>query len=53
MGIRYTPEQRERISNDSKGKVIKSVDWDDVDRYWVMTFEDGSEMSFRFVAELI
>ena len=53
MGIRYTPEQRNQISEDSKGKVIESVEWDDVGGYWNMTFEDGSEMSFRFQAELI
>ncbi len=53
MGIKYTQKQRERISEDSKGKVIKSVEWDDLGGYWNMTFEDGSEMSFRFMAELI
>ena len=57
MGFQYTPEQRERIIQESKGKVIESLKWENNDSesgdYWVMTFTDGSETSFRFMAELI
>jgi hypothetical protein len=36
------------------GKVVKSLEWvdDGEDKYWAMTFVDGSEISFRFMAEL-
>lgn len=49
--MKYTPAQRERISQESKGKVIESFEWDDVDHYWVMTFTDGTEMCVRLMAE--
>lgn len=57
MGIRYTPEQRKRMSEESKGKTIESLEWEDQDEkwgeYWVMKFTDGSETSIRFMSELI
>ncbi len=51
-------EQRRRVSEDAKGKVVESLEWcaDDDFRnggYWVMTFTDGSEICFRFMAELV
>jgi hypothetical protein len=50
----YTPAQRKMISEDAAAKVIESLEYDDDPgaRYCVMTFTDGSEMSFRFMAEL-
>ena len=51
--MKYTDEQRQQISVDSVGKTIESLEWDSEDEYWVMTFTDGSECCFRFMAELI
>jgi hypothetical protein len=51
--MRYTSEQRQQISEQAKGRVIKSLEWESADGgYWVMTFADGSEISFRLMAEL-
>jgi hypothetical protein len=54
-GMKYTPAQRKQISADVAEKTIASLEYDDdpAARYWTMTFTDGSEMSFRFMAELI
>ena len=49
--MRYTPEQRKRIAVGAAGKRVQSLEWDD-DGYWVMVFGDGTEISFRFMAEL-
>lgn len=51
----YTPAQRKMISEDAAGKTIESLEYDDdpAAGYWTMTFADGSEMSFRFMAELV
>ena len=49
----YTDEMKKRISDDAKGKIVESLKWDEVDKYWVMTFTDGSEICVRFMAELI
>ncbi len=53
--MRYTKEQRESIIKDSIGKTITDLEYieDDPHHYWVFTFSDGSEMSFRFMAELV
>jgi hypothetical protein len=49
----FTEEQRARISADAAGKTVESLEWEQEDGgYWVMTFTDGSETSFRFMAEL-
>lgn len=53
MGERWTAEQRQQISEQAKGKTVASLVYEEDDRYWVMTFEDGSEISFRFMAELV
>ena len=50
--MKFTPEMRIKISNEAKDKVIKSLQWDEEDEYWVMTFTDDSEISFRLMAEL-
>lgn len=49
--MRYTPEQRSRIAQESVGKVIESFEWDDVDCYWVISFTDGTELCVRLMAE--
>jgi hypothetical protein len=55
----YSKDMRERISVESKGKVVESLEWEEWDRagvgggYWVMTFTDGTEFSFRFMAEIV
>lgn len=50
----YTQEQRGQITAQATGKTVESLEWeDDAGGYWVMTFTDGSEMSFRFMAELV
>jgi hypothetical protein len=52
----FTEEQREQIAGEAKGKTVESLEYEDdpaTGGYWVMTFEDGSEISFRFMAELV
>ena len=49
----YNQKQREAIIRDSIGKTITDLEYVEEDHYWVMTFSDGSEMSFRFMAELV
>lgn len=45
---------RESISKEAKGKVVESLEWTEADGgYWAMTFTDGQEISFRFMAELV
>ena len=40
------------IMETTKGKVVESLEYVDDGDYWVMNFTDGTEMSFRFMAEL-
>jgi len=52
--MKYDEKMRERISETAKGKQVESLQWVEVDGgYWVMTFTDKSEVSFRFMAELL
>jgi hypothetical protein len=51
--MRYEPAMRQQISADARGRTIRSLEWDDPGGYWVMTFTDGSEITFRFMAELV
>ncbi len=51
--MRYNAEQQESIIKESIGKTVTGMEYVEGDRYWVMTFSDGSEMSFRFMAELV
>lgn len=50
--MRYTEGQRTQIAADAGGKTVQSLEWEGDGAYWVMTFTDGSEMSFRFMAEI-
>ena len=51
--MRYNQKQRESIIKESIGKTVTEMEYVEDDNYWVMTFSDGSEMSFRFMAELV
>ena len=54
--MRYNDEMVQRISQEAKGKIIESlerVDDETAGEYWVMTFTDGSEISIRFMVELV
>lgn len=51
--MQYTEGQRQEISAQMAGKTVQSLEWEAEDGgYWVMTFTDGTETSFRFMAEL-
>lgn len=50
--MKYTPQQRTETSESAIGKTVESLDYDEDDNYWVMTFNDGTETCFRFMAEL-
>lgn len=58
----YSSDMRARIIAGAAGLVVKSLEFveeeSDLDgtvtpSYWVMTFTDRSEISFRFMAELV
>lgn len=65
MGIVFSASTRERMIADAKGKIVESLHFEEgtqaskanskgeEDGYWVLTFEDGTEISFRFMAELV
>ncbi len=50
----YTPEQREMMIADIKNKIVANMEYigdDGPPSYWVITFTDGSEICFKFMAE--
>jgi len=50
--MQFTKEQCDQINKDAKGKIVESLKKTSSDGgYWVMTFTDGSEISFRLMAE--
>jgi hypothetical protein len=49
--MKWTEEQRRRISAQAVGKRVASLEYVEDGGYWVMTFEDQTEISFRFMAE--
>ena len=51
--MRYNAEQQESIIKESIGKTVTGMEYVENGNYWVFTFSDGSEMSFRFMAELV
>lgn len=53
MGIRYTGKQRQDIIDSVQDKKIESLEYDENGKYWTLLFDDGSEFSFRFMAELM
>ncbi len=52
MGMKYDKSMRDRISQDAIGKIVESLEWDDEECYWVMSFTDGTEISFRLMTEI-
>ena len=51
--MQYNEQQRKVMSADAIGRVIKSLEWVEDGKYWVMTFDDDYECSLRFMAELV
>lgn len=51
-GMRYTSEQRAQISEQVAGRKVEALEYEPEGDYWAMTFDDGTEISFRFMAEL-
>ena len=51
--MRYTAKQRQEIIDSIKDKVIEELEYDQKGDYWTLLFTDGSEFSFRFMAELV
>ena len=51
--MQYTVKQRQRLSAEAYGKRVVSLEWDDDGGYWVMIFDDDTEISFRLMAELV
>ena len=49
--MEYNAAQRKMIEEEAKDKTIESLEWDEAG-YWVMTFTDGTEISFKFMSEL-
>ncbi|HTA20259.1 MAG TPA: hypothetical protein VK989_13265 [Polyangia bacterium] len=55
MTFRYTDDDRRQISREAEGKTIGSLEWEPDGPgggYWVCTFTDETEISFRLMAEL-
>lgn len=51
--MKYTSEQRQHIIENATGKTIANLFYEEDGEYWVMEFDDGSEASLRFMAELV
>jgi hypothetical protein len=49
--MKYTKSQRDAISAQAQGKRIESMEYDEEGAYWVLTFDDGSEMCVRLMTE--
>jgi hypothetical protein len=61
-GMRFSEEQRRHISRQAVGRFVEVLEYVEpvpgetgcaAGDYWVMRFDDGSEISFRFMAELV
>jgi hypothetical protein len=52
--MKYTPGQREKFAKEGAGKTVASLEYDDDPSggYWSMLFTDGTEISFRLMAEI-
>jgi hypothetical protein len=55
--IKYNDKQVRQICDEAKGLVIESLEYVNHtvgnSSYWVMTFTNGSEISFKFMSEII
>lgn len=49
----HTKEIWERVVSDVKGKVVDNLEYDEEGKYLLMSFTDGTVMSFRYIAELL
>jgi hypothetical protein len=53
----YGEAMRKRMCEDVKGKTVESMEYVDDEGefgpYWVITFTDCTEISFRFMGELV
>jgi len=50
--MEFNKEMRAAIIEKTKGKVVESLEYVALGEYWVMNFTDGTETSFKFMAEL-
>jgi len=52
----YSKQQRDQLSAEIAGKKVERLYYEDKDEdsgpYWVMEFEGGGEISFRFMTEI-
>lgn len=51
---RLTQEQKDRTARDAIGRVVAELEWCDEPGqpgYWMMTFQDGSEICLRLMVE--
>jgi hypothetical protein len=63
VGPFYSEQQRLLISRTAEGKTVRSLEWvppavSTLDGcsdpgYWVMTFTDSTEITFRFMTEIL
>lgn len=57
--IQIPESTRKQMMVEAQGKVVKALEYttekdsEGCGAYWTLTFTDGSEMSFRFMAELV
>lgn len=51
--MKFNNKQREDLVKASTGLTVESLEYIEDGNYWVMTFTNGTETSFRFMAELI
>lgn len=57
MGITYTEEQKRHLVEHAQGRTIVRLSYEEgsarTGPYWVIDLDDGTEFSFRFMAELV
>lgn len=51
--MKYNEEERQQMIIDIVSKVIEDLEYCKEGDYWTMLFTDGSEFSFRFMAEIV
>jgi hypothetical protein len=49
----FSDEWRAAVSAAAAGKTVARLEWVAEERYWVMTFTDGSEVSLRLMVEIV
>lgn len=55
MPVKYNAEQRAKMIEQLQGKTVEELEYvEEGDQcYWVALLDDGTEFSFRFMAELV